>query len=75
LLSLDQLRDPSLVKEVDTYLATGPARERADKSQITQGEALVNRRFRLGGKLYWSWSTHRCRTLTKRIATMRRLRP
>jgi TolA-binding protein len=53
LLSLDQLRDPSLVKEVDVYLATGPARERADKAKLLKAQALVQQNdFALAAKLY-----------------------
>ncbi|MGA8477952.1 MAG: tetratricopeptide repeat protein [Chthoniobacterales bacterium] len=53
LLSLDQLRDPSLAKEVDTYLATGPARDRADKAKLLKAQALVQQNdFALAAKLY-----------------------
>jgi TolA-binding protein len=53
LLSLDQLREPSLVKEVDTYLATGPARDRADKAKLLKAQALVQQNdFALAAKLY-----------------------
>ncbi len=53
LLSLDQLRDPSLVKEVDTYLATGPARDRADKAKLLKAQALVQQNdFALAARLY-----------------------
>src|SRR6185437_7562557 len=40
LVSLDATKDPSLVSEVDAYLATGPARERADKSKLLKAQAL-----------------------------------
>src|SRR5260370_14463712 len=53
LLSLDQLRDPSLAKEVDTYLATGPARDRADKAKLLKAQALVQQNdFALAAKLH-----------------------
>jgi TolA-binding protein len=53
LLCLDQLRDPSLAKEVDTYLATGPARDRADKAKLLKAQALVQQNdFALAAKLY-----------------------
>jgi TolA-binding protein len=53
LLSLDQLRDPGLVKEVDAYLATGPVRDRADKAKLLKAQALVQLNdFALAAKLY-----------------------
>jgi TolA-binding protein len=53
LLSLDQLRDPSLAKEVDTYLATGPSRDREDKAKLLKAQALVQQNdFALAAKLY-----------------------
>jgi TolA-binding protein len=53
LLSLDQLRDPSLAKEVDAYLATGPTRDRADKAKLLKAQALVQQNdFALAAKLY-----------------------
>ena len=53
LLSLDQLRDPSLAKEVDSYLATGPARDRTDKAKLLKAQALVQQNeFALAAKLY-----------------------
>jgi TolA-binding protein len=53
LLALDQLRDPSLAKEVDTFLATGPTRDRADKAKLLKAQALVQQNeFGLGAKLY-----------------------
>ncbi|HZC36993.1 MAG TPA: tetratricopeptide repeat protein [Chthoniobacterales bacterium] len=53
LLSLDQLRDPNLAKEADTYLATAPPRERADKAKLLKAQALVQQNdFALAAKLY-----------------------
>jgi TolA-binding protein len=53
LLSLDQLRDPSLTKEVDVYLATNPSRDRMDKAKLLKAQALVQQSdFGLAAKLY-----------------------
>ena len=53
LLSLDQLRDPSLAKEVDAYLAASPSRDHADKAKLLKAQALVQQNdFALAAKLY-----------------------
>src|SRR6516162_8168854 len=53
LVSLDALKDPSLVPEVDAYLATGPGRERADKAKLLKAQALFQqRRFEPAARLY-----------------------
>jgi TolA-binding protein len=53
LLSLDQLRDPSLPKEVDVFLGTGPSRDRQDKAKLLKAQALIQQNeFGLAAKLY-----------------------
>jgi TolA-binding protein len=53
LVSLDQLRDPSLAREVDAYLAMNPPRERADKAVLLKAQALLQQnQFALAAKLY-----------------------
>src|SRR6516225_1519736 len=53
LVSLDAMKDPSLVQEVDSYLATGPGRERADKSKLLKAQALYQlNRFEPAARLY-----------------------
>jgi TolA-binding protein len=53
LVSLDAIKDPSLVPEVDAYLATGPGRERADKAKLLKAQALFQqRRFEPAARLY-----------------------
>ena len=53
LVSLDQMKDPALIKEVDTYLAMSPPRERADKATLLKAQALVQQnQFALAAKLY-----------------------
>jgi TolA-binding protein len=53
LLSLDQLRDPSLAKEVDAYVAAGPPRDREDKAKLLKAQTLVQQNdFALAAKLY-----------------------
>jgi TolA-binding protein len=53
LVSLDAIKDPSLVTEVDSYLATGPSRDRADKAKLLKAQTLFQqRRFEAAGRLY-----------------------
>ena len=53
LVSLDAIKDPSLVTEVDAYLATGPGRERADKAKLLKAQALFQqKRFEPAARLY-----------------------
>jgi tetratricopeptide (TPR) repeat protein len=53
LVSLDAIKDPTLINEVDTYLATGPARDRADKAKLLKAQALVQQnRFEPAARLY-----------------------
>ena len=53
LVSLDATKDPSLVSEVDAYLATGPARERADKSKLLKAQALFQQnKYEPAARLY-----------------------
>jgi TolA-binding protein len=53
LIALDALKDPSLVKEVDTYLGFDPPRDRADKAKLLKAQALVQvGQFAAAGKLY-----------------------
>jgi tetratricopeptide (TPR) repeat protein len=53
LVSLDALKDPSLIQEVDAYLATGPSRERSDKSKLLKAQALFQlNRFEPAARLY-----------------------
>jgi len=53
LVSLDAMKDPSLVQEVDSYLATGPGRERADKSKLLKAQALYQlNRYEPAARLY-----------------------
>ena len=53
LVSLDAIKDPSLVAEVDSYLATGPSRDRADKAKLLKAQTLFQqRRFEAAGRLY-----------------------
>ena len=53
LVSLDALKDPSLVQEVDSYLATGPSKERADKSKLLKAQALFQlNRYEPAARLY-----------------------
>ncbi len=53
LVSLDAIKDPTLVAEVDAYLATGPGRERADKAKLLKAQALFQqRRFEPAARLY-----------------------
>ncbi len=53
LVSLDALKDPSLVGEVDSYLATGPAKDRADKAKLLKAQALFQlNRYEPAARLY-----------------------
>jgi TolA-binding protein len=53
LVSLDAIKDPSLVTEVDLYLATGPNRDRADKAKLLKAQTLFQqRRFEPAARLY-----------------------
>jgi len=53
LVSLDAVKDPTLVAEVDSYLATGPSRERADKAKLLKAQTLFQqRRFEPAARLY-----------------------
>jgi TolA-binding protein len=53
LVSLDAIKDPSLVTEVDAYLATGPGRERADKAKLLKAQALFQqKKFEPAARLY-----------------------
>ena len=53
LVSLDAIKDPSLVAEVDSYLATGPNRDRADKAKLLKAQTLFQqRRFEPAARLY-----------------------
>src|SRR5208282_3265052 len=44
LVSLDALKDPTLVQEIDSYLATGPNRDRADKAKLLKAQTLFQQR-------------------------------
>jgi TolA-binding protein len=58
LVSLDALKDPTLVAEVDAYLASGPNRDRGDKAKLLKAQALFQQgRFDLAAKLYLELST------------------
>jgi TolA-binding protein len=53
LVSLDAIKDPALVTEVDAYLATGPGRERADKAKLLKAQALFQqKRLEPAARLY-----------------------
>ena len=53
LVSLDAIKDPSLVSEVDSYLTTGPSRDRADKAKLLKAQTLFQqRRFEPAARLY-----------------------
>ncbi|HSZ78971.1 MAG TPA: tetratricopeptide repeat protein [Chthoniobacterales bacterium] len=53
LVSLDALKDPTLVQEIDSYLATGPNRDRADKAKLLKAQTLFQqRRFEPSARLY-----------------------
>jgi TolA-binding protein len=53
LVSLDAMKDPSLVGEVDSYLATGPGRDRADKAKLLKAQALFQlNRYEPAARLY-----------------------
>jgi len=58
LVSLDQLKDPSLSREVDTYLAMNPPRERVDKALLLKAQALLQQnQFALAAKIYQELTT------------------
>jgi tetratricopeptide (TPR) repeat protein len=53
LVSLDAIKDPSLVGEVDAYLATGPGKDRADKAKLLKAQALFQlNRYEPAARLY-----------------------
>ena len=53
LVSLDAMKDPTLVAEVDSYLATTPNRDRADKAKLLKAQALFQqRKFEPAARLY-----------------------
>jgi TolA-binding protein len=53
LVSLDAIKDPTLVTEVDSYLATGPNRDRADKAKLLKAQTLFQqKRFEPAARLY-----------------------
>jgi TolA-binding protein len=53
LVSLDAIKDPTLVTEVDAYLATAPGRQRADKAKLLKAQALFQqKRFEPAARLY-----------------------
>src|SRR6202022_2439602 len=52
LVSLDAIKDPTLVAEVDSYLFTGPNRDRADKAKLLKAPTLFQqRRFEPAARL------------------------
>jgi TolA-binding protein len=52
-VSLDAIKDPSLVEEVDSYLATGPNRDRSDKAKLLKAQTLFQqKRFEPAARLY-----------------------
>jgi TolA-binding protein len=58
LVSLDQLKDPSLSREVDTYLAMNPPKDRADKALLLKAQALLQQnQYALAAKLYLQLTT------------------
>jgi TolA-binding protein len=58
LVALDQLKDPSLSREVDAYLAMNPPKERADKATLLKAQALLQQnQFALAAKLYLQLTT------------------
>jgi TolA-binding protein len=53
LVSLDAIKDPTLVTEVDSYLATSPNRDRADKAKLLKAQTLFQqKRFEPAARLY-----------------------
>src|SRR5580704_14455577 len=53
LVSLDAMKDPSLIPEADSYLATSPSRDRADKTKLLKAQTLFQqRRFEPAARLY-----------------------
>ena len=58
LVCLDQLKDPSLSREVDAYLAINPPKERADKATLLKAQALLQQnQYALAAKLYLELTT------------------
>jgi tetratricopeptide (TPR) repeat protein len=58
LVALDQLKDPSLSREVDAYLGTNPPPERADKATLLKAQALLQQnQYALAAKLYQELTT------------------
>ena len=53
LVSLDAIKDPTLVTEIDSYLASGPNRDRADKAKLLKAQTLFQqKRFEPAARLY-----------------------
>lgn len=53
LVTLDVTKDPNLVSEVDAFLATNPARDRADKAKLLKAQTLVQQnRYQAAAALY-----------------------
>jgi TolA-binding protein len=53
LITLDVIKDPNLVSEVDAFLATNPARDRADKAKLLKAQALVQQnKYQAAAVLY-----------------------
>ncbi|HEY0793781.1 MAG TPA: tetratricopeptide repeat protein, partial [Chthoniobacterales bacterium] len=53
LISLDAVKDPTLVSEVDAYLATAPARDRSDKAKLLKAQALGQQgKYQAAARLY-----------------------
>lgn len=53
LVSLDATKDPSLIPEIDAFLATYPSRDRADKAKLLKAQALIQQnKFDPAGRLY-----------------------
>ncbi len=53
LVTLDALKDPSLVNEVDAFLTTNPPRDRADKAKLLKAQALASQnKYQAAARLY-----------------------
>lgn len=53
LVSLDATKDPSLIPEIDAFLATYPSRDRADKAKLLKAQSLIQQnKFDPASKLY-----------------------
>jgi TolA-binding protein len=53
LVTLDVIKDPNLVPEVDAFLTTNPARDRADKAKLLKAQALVQQnKYQAAAALY-----------------------